>query len=90
MTIYFFFQACADKKIRFMIDAEQTYIQSALGYIILLLQMKYNQGVPVVYGTYQCYRKVRCFSYFCETIVLVLLDTDKSRPLQGITNQNAE
>lgn len=41
-----------------MIDAEQTYIQAALGYLVLLLQTKYNKEHTVVYNTYQCFRKV--------------------------------
>ena len=41
-----------------MLDAEQTYIQAALGYIILLLQAKHNKTKMTVHNTYQCYRKV--------------------------------
>ena len=52
------FQECAEKGVRMMIDAEQTYIQAALGWLVLVLQAKYNHGEPVVYNTYQCYRKV--------------------------------
>eukprot|EP00794_Sanderia_malayensis_P014304 gene14304-15792_t len=46
-----------DKQIKWLLDAEQTYIQSAIGYFILLLQQKYNKGIPIIYGTYQGYRK---------------------------------
>ena len=56
--------------LRLMIDAEQTYVQAALAYFVLVLQQKYNKEKPVVYNTYQCYRKVRIsnpnFSYFLQ------------------------
>ena len=41
-----------------MIDAEQTYIQASIGYLILLFQAVYNKEKCVVHNTYQCYRKV--------------------------------
>ena len=40
-----------------MVDAEQTYLQAALGYLVLVLQAKFNKDEPVVYNTYQCFRK---------------------------------
>ncbi|XP_065054367.1 hydroxyproline dehydrogenase-like [Rhopilema esculentum] len=43
--------------LRLMLDAEQTYVQAALAYFVLVLQQKYNKEKPVVYNTYQCYRK---------------------------------
>ncbi|XP_057315607.1 hydroxyproline dehydrogenase-like isoform X2 [Hydractinia symbiolongicarpus] len=48
---------CVEKRTRIMIDGEQTYIQAALGYIILVLQAKFNKDTATVYNTYQCYRK---------------------------------
>ncbi|XP_066918304.1 hydroxyproline dehydrogenase-like [Clytia hemisphaerica] len=50
-------QAGQEKDIHVMIDAEQTYIQAALGYIILVMQAVYNQNKCSVFNTYQCYRK---------------------------------
>jgi hypothetical protein len=41
-----------------MLDAEYTYLQASIDLIILALQQKYNRHIPVVYNTYQCYRKV--------------------------------
>ena len=40
-----------------MIDAEQTYLQAALGYLVLILQSVYNKDEIIVYNTYQCFRK---------------------------------
>lgn len=56
--LLFNFQSCKEKGIKFTIDAEQTYIQAALAYFVLVLQQKYNTEIPLVYNTYQCYRKV--------------------------------
>ena len=58
LSYFFTYQACKDKYLKFMVDAEQTYIQAALAYFVLVLQQKYNSDIPVVYNTYQCYRKV--------------------------------
>ena len=41
-----------------MIDAEMGHMQAAANHLVLALQYKYNRIVPLVYNTYQCYRKV--------------------------------
>jgi proline dehydrogenase len=46
--------------VRVMIDAEQSYYQTAIDAIVRDLQSKYNREYPVVYNTYQAYLK---FSY---------------------------
>lgn len=72
------FQSCKEKNIKFTVDAEQTYIQAALAYFVLTLQYKYNAEIPMVYNTYQCYRKVRndltVVPYFTK---ISCLDKDK-------------
>ena len=57
--LYFTLQRGKDNDIHVMIDAEQTYIQAALGYMVLLMQSVYNKEKCIVFNTYQCYRKVR-------------------------------
>ena len=43
---------------RLLIDAEHSYFQPAIDYVALQLMSRFNaDGVPVVYNTYQCYRK---------------------------------
>ena len=43
---------------RLLIDAEHSYFQPAIDLAALHLMRRFNRiGVPVVYNTYQCYRK---------------------------------
>ena len=58
----FICQACINRNVRLVIDAEQTYLQAAINQLVLVLQYKYNRNNPWVYNTYQCYRKVNLLS----------------------------
>eukprot|EP01065_Artemidia_motanka_P047974 TRINITY_DN7625_c0_g1_i1.p1 TRINITY_DN7625_c0_g1~~TRINITY_DN7625_c0_g1_i1.p1 ORF type:complete len:600 (+),score=126.18 TRINITY_DN7625_c0_g1_i1:64-1863(+) len=44
-----------ERRVNVMIDAEQTYLQTAIDHFVLLLQRQYNLTEPRVYNTYQCY-----------------------------------
>jgi len=54
----------AQTEVRLLIDAEHSYFQPAIDHAALHLMRRFNAaGVPVVYNTYQCYRKdteLRC------------------------------
>lgn len=43
--------------VRLMVDAEQTYMQPAIDFLVLRAQRKFNREWPVVYNTIQCYLK---------------------------------
>ena len=50
--------------VHLMVDAEQTYLQPAIGHITVnILMPEYNLSKPVIYNTVQCYRKVGVVSY---------------------------
>lgn len=46
---------CDLRNVRIMLDAEQTYYQMAIDYIVRVLQVEYNKTAPVIYNTYQAY-----------------------------------
>eukprot|EP01126_Amoeba_proteus_P040471 TRINITY_DN4318_c0_g3_i1.p1 TRINITY_DN4318_c0_g3~~TRINITY_DN4318_c0_g3_i1.p1 ORF type:complete len:457 (+),score=68.21 TRINITY_DN4318_c0_g3_i1:123-1493(+) len=43
------------KKVRLLIDAEQSYFQAAIDHLVLTLQHKFNRQDPIIFNTYQCY-----------------------------------
>jgi len=73
----------AEKGVRMMVDAEQTYFQPAIDHLVLHLQRKYNaipsanggaptpSPTPVIFHTYQCYLR--------DSHARVLLDLERSR-----------
>jgi proline dehydrogenase len=61
----------AEKDVRLMIDAEQTYFQPAIDHATLELQHKHNKVFPTIFGTYQCYLK--------DTPSRVIADLDRAR-----------
>ncbi|KAI9906042.1 hypothetical protein PsorP6_013881 [Peronosclerospora sorghi] len=49
----------AERGVKLMVDAEQTYMQPAIDHLTLNLQRKYNrEGADVIYNTFQCYLKM--------------------------------
>jgi proline dehydrogenase len=42
--------------LKFMIDAEETWIQEVIDRVAYDMMLKYNQDAPIVYNTYQFYR----------------------------------
>lgn len=51
-------QQCVRKQVRIMVDAEQTYYQTAIDHVVRELQRKYNKTEPVVSNTYQAYTEI--------------------------------
>jgi proline dehydrogenase len=49
----------AEKKIGVLVDAEETWIQDPVDVITILMMVKFNKTVPVVYNTVQLYRSDR-------------------------------
>jgi proline dehydrogenase len=49
--------AAASKRVRLMIDAEQTYLQPAIDHLARRMQLNYNRDGPFVFNTYQAYLK---------------------------------
>ena len=52
-------QAASDKKVRVLIDAEESWIQPAVDKIVEQLMKQYNHSECIVYQTVQLYRKDR-------------------------------
>lgn len=51
------FLASKKRGVRQMIDAEQTYFQDAIDFFALFFMLRHNDTAPVVWSTYQMYRK---------------------------------
>lgn len=56
-----------EKDLPVMIDAEETWIQTAVDNVVLEMMRKYNTERPIVYNTLQMYRRDR-ISYLMELI----------------------
>lgn len=57
LSLTLHFAASLQTKVRLMVDAEHSYFQDAIDAAALELQRAHNSSEPVVYNTYQCYRK---------------------------------
>jgi len=51
------FRAASESKVYQLIDAEQSYYQDMIDFLALFSMKKYNKEAPVVWSTYQLYRK---------------------------------
>ena len=49
-------QHTVDCGLRFMVDAEETWIQDEIDRLVIALMKRFNQEKPAVYNTYQMYR----------------------------------
>ena len=55
-----------------MYDAEQTYFQSAIRWLVLQQMEKYNTEKPIIYSTYQCYLRVLLINAFCVVVAICM------------------
>ncbi len=53
------FEHAYDKKVPVMVDAEESWIQAIIDYLVMEMMNKYNHKQPIVVNTYQLYRKDR-------------------------------
>jgi len=67
--------SAADKhNVGLMVDAEQSYIEPCIDYLVLNLQRKYNtrdKPAPVIFNTFQCYLK--------DSPLRIRIDLERSR-----------
>ena len=59
------------KRVRLMVDAEQTYLQPAIDHTVQQLQRRMNTAFPTIYNTFQCYLK--------DTPSRIALDLERAR-----------
>lgn len=50
-------ESAAASGVRLMVDAEHSYFQPAIDHAVVQLQERFNQNVPIIFNTYQCYLK---------------------------------
>lgn len=60
--------AAASRKVPIMVDAEESWVQDAIDFIIHILVKKYNKTEPLIYHTFQLYRsdKYSALLRFCK------------------------
>jgi proline dehydrogenase len=63
--------AAAERKVRLMVDAEQSYFQPAIAHTVVNMQRKYNRDFPVIFTTYQAYTR--------DAIPQIVDDLDRCR-----------
>ena len=54
-------QHAAERDVRVMVDAEQTYFQPAINRFTMEMMKNFNKEKAIVFNTYQCYLKVNPF-----------------------------
>ena len=59
------------KRVRLMVDAEQTYLQPAIDHCVHQLQRRMNVSFPTIFNTFQC--------YLTDTPSRITLDLERAR-----------